>query len=70
MGAFVSMVVGAVLSKYIWEYLPPLAAVGESVSGTLRTTVGVPLPNPFSGSLIVILALSFLWGVVYHVVRH
>lgn len=64
------MLVGTVLSKYIWAYLPPLAAVGRRTSALLEAVVGVGLPRPFSGSLVGILALSFLWGLIYHVARH
>lgn len=68
--AFTSMVVGTVLSKYIWNHAPSLAEAGTRVSAMLASTAGVELPATASGSLVVVLGLSFLWGVVYHVTRH
>ncbi|QLH79839.1 hypothetical protein HZS55_22190 [Halosimplex rubrum] len=70
LAALVSMLAGTVLSKYVWELLPPLASVGESVSAGLVAATGVALPRPLSGSLVVILGLSFVWGTIYHYARH
>ena len=69
LAAFVSMVVGTVLSKYIWTYTPPLAKVGAAVGDGLRAVTGVGLSHQQAGALVVVLALSFAWGVVYHVAR-
>ncbi|WP_436931549.1 hypothetical protein [Halosimplex halobium] len=68
--AFASLLAGSVLSEYVTETLPPLASVGETVSALLVAATGVALPRPLSGSLVVVLALSFVWGAVYHYARH
>jgi hypothetical protein len=70
--AFATLVVGAMLSKYLWEYAPPL---GEASLATLRlvrslTGAAVPLDEQFAGTLALMVSLSFLWGVFYHVGRH
>jgi len=69
LGAFVSMIVGTVLSKYIWTYTPPLARVGAAVGDFLRAVTGVGFSHQQAGALVVVLTLSFAWGVVYHVLR-
>ncbi|QGX95647.1 hypothetical protein EI982_13010 [Haloplanus rallus] len=70
MSAFVSLIVGTVLSKYVWTYTPPLAEAGAVVGRHLVTLIGVPLSRELTGGFVVVLALSFLWGVLYHVTRH
>ncbi|WP_436908550.1 hypothetical protein [Halosimplex marinum] len=69
LAAFVSTVVGTVLSKYIWAYTPPLAAVGAAVGDALAA-VGVHLSHRQTGSLVVVVGLSFVWGAVFHLTRH
>jgi|GEM_PF-716766 len=69
LSAFVSMVVGTMLSKYIWTFTPPLAAVGAAIADVLAV-VGVELSHQQSGAIVVVVGLSFIWGVVYHVTRH
>jgi len=38
----------------------------------LNQYLGLRLPTSerFAGSVVIVLALSFLWGIVYHVGRH
>jgi len=70
MAAFVSMIVGTVLSKYIWTHLPPLAEAATLVGETVVAVTGVHLSDQLTGSFIIIVSLSFIWGVVYHWARH
>jgi len=68
--AFVSMILGSTLSKYVWTYTPSLAEASAAVGRVLATTTGTPFSRQFAGTLVVMIGLSFAWGVVYHVVRH
>jgi len=70
LAALVSMLAGSVLSKYVSEVVPPLASTGEAVSSLLVAATGVALPRPLTGSLVIVLALSFVWGTIYHYARH
>jgi hypothetical protein len=70
LAAFASLIVGTTLSKYVWTYTPPLAEAGAAVGRQLEPLVGVPLSRELTGGLVVVLALSFLWGVIYHLGRH
>lgn len=70
MAAFVSMIVGTVLSKYIWTHLPPLAKAAAVVGEMVVAVTGVQLSDQLTGSFIIIVGLSFIWGVVYHWARH
>jgi hypothetical protein len=70
LGAFVSLIVGSVLSKYVWTYTPPLAEASAAVGRSVAAVVGTPLPRDLAGGLVVVVGLSFVWGVVYHLGRH
>jgi hypothetical protein len=70
LAAFASLIVGSMLSKYVWAYTPPLAEVGVTVGRLLESLTGAPLSQELTGGLVVIPALSFVWGVVYHLGRH
>ena len=65
-----SLIVGSMLSKCVWAYTPPLAEVGVTVGRLLESLIGAPLSQELTGGLVVILAPSFVWGVVYHLGRH
>jgi len=70
LAAFVSLVVGSMLSKYVWTYTPPLAEAGAAIGRLLAPLLGTPLSREVAGGLLLVLALSFVWGVVYHLGRH
>jgi hypothetical protein len=70
--AFVTLLVGTVLSKYVWAIAPPLGDLSLATVRTLRSQLGlaVPVSEEFAGALVVMFGLSFLWGIVYHFGRH
>lgn len=72
LAAFVTLIIGTILSKYLWEYAPPAAETGLVVLRMLRPVTGgsLPVENRLAGTLVVMVGLSFLWGVAYHVGRH
>jgi len=70
LASFVSLIVGSMLSKYVWTYAPPLAEAGVAVGRLLDPLIGTPLSREVSGGIVLVLALSFVWGVVYHLGRH
>ena len=72
MSAFVTLVVGTVMSKYLWDLAPPLGEASMATMELIRSTTGVDLPvnEQFAGMVVVMVALSFAWGIVYHFGRH
>lgn len=71
-GAFVTLIVGSTVSKYVWELAPPLGEASMLVVEAMQSLPGVTVPvtDEFAGALLLMVGLSFLWGVVYHVGRH
>lgn len=70
--AFGSLIIGAVLSKYVWELVPPVGELSLITIQTIQSTTGADIPTneQFAGAVVVMMGLSFLWGVIYHVGRH
>lgn len=70
--AFVTLIVGTMMSKYIWNVAPPLGELSLTAIEAIRTATGanIPVSDQFAGSLVVMVGLSFAWGVVYHLGRH
>lgn len=72
LSAFATLIVGTVLSKYLWNAAPSLGETSLLVVKGIRSSTGADLPvnEQFAGALVVMVALSFVWGVVYHFGRH
>ncbi len=70
--AFVTLVVGTMLSKYVWDLMPPLGELSLLVIDTVRSTTGIAVPasREFAGMLVVMVGLSSAWGIAYHLGRH
>jgi hypothetical protein len=72
LAAFVTLIVGTILSKLIWDLVPPLGQLSLFVIGTVRSVTGAAIPTSeqFAGTAFVMIVLSFVWGVVYHLGRY
>ncbi|GAA0668537.1 hypothetical protein ACFQDG_02055 [Natronoarchaeum mannanilyticum] len=70
--AFGTLIVGTLLSKFIWDIVPPLGELSLLTIELIRSTTGAELPanEQFAGTLVVMVGLSFAWGIIYHVGRH
>lgn len=66
----VSVVLSSVLAGYIDTQSGTVAALTEGVGSFLTERVGAPVPEEVAGMLVVIAAISFVWGVAYHYARH
>ncbi|WP_276272150.1 hypothetical protein [Haloarcula litorea] len=72
LASFVTLVVGTVLSKYIWAVSPDLKAASTAATVTAERVAGVSFPysDQFAGVVVLMVGISFVWGVLYHVTRH
>lgn len=70
--AFVTLMVGTMLSKYVWALAPPLGELSLLIVGFVETFTGgaVYADRQLAGTLLVMCLFSFLWGVGYHFKRH
>jgi hypothetical protein len=72
LSAFITLIIGAMLSKYVWQLAPPIGEVSLLAIGVVRSLTGaaIPVNEQIAGMVVVMVALSFVWGIVYHVGRH
>lgn len=72
LAAFATLIVGTILSKLIWDIVPPLGQLSLLTIRTIRSITGANIPanEQFAGTVVVMLVLSFAWGVIYHIGRH
>ncbi|WP_256301681.1 hypothetical protein [Haloarchaeobius salinus] len=70
--AFASLIVGTIFSKFVWDFLPPLGEFSLFLIRETQSITGasIPVNEQFAGSIVVMVGLSFLWGVIYHFGRH
>jgi hypothetical protein len=72
LAAFVTLLVGTMLSKFVWDLLPPLGELSLRTIQTIHSLTGIEIPvsEQFAGTIVVMVGLSFLWGIAYHLGRH
>jgi hypothetical protein len=70
--AFVTLLIGTTLSKFVWDVVPPLGEVSLLAIESVQSATGaeIPVSEQFAGAVVVMVGLSFLWGIVYHFGRH
>lgn len=70
--SFATLVVGSLLSKYVWTLAPPLGEASVAVAGFVATLTGgaFPADRQFAATVLLVVGLSFGWGVGYHLSRH
>jgi len=66
----VSVVLTLVLAGYIDTHSEAVAGITECVGLFVTEMLGIPMPEEVAGMLVVIAAISFVWGIVYHYARH
>jgi len=72
LAAFLTFLVGSMLSKSVWDIMPPVGELSLFIVETLQSITGVYIQanKQTAGTLVIMIVLSILWGVVYHLQRH
>jgi len=70
--AFATLLLGTMLSNVVWTVLPPVGELSMLAMTILDSFIGLEIPTSeqFAGTIVITVALSFLWGVVYHLGRY
>ena len=72
--ALLSLLLGRLLVSYLQPYFPvvfePLERASLAVEAKIESLLGVELTSDIFVPIVVAVAIAFLWGVVYHSVRH
>lgn len=70
LAAFLSIVLGSVLSNVLSAHTTVIRDVSRSTGGVISAVPGMSLPDTVTGFLLVAIVISFLWGIAYHFARH
>ena len=74
LAALLSLLIGRLLVSYLQPYFPvifePLEKVTVKFEGWIENLLGVELTSEIFVPVIVAVAIAFLWGLIYHYVRH
>lgn len=65
--ALVALVAGSILSKYVWELLPPVGAASQAVLTLINSYVAVPTSSKAAGALVIFLSVTVVWEVAHYV---
>jgi len=69
LAAITSVMLGSVLGSYIKTHSEMVKGFTNTVGAFLTESIGVPIHEDIAGMILVIAAISFVWGVVYHYAR-
>ena len=70
LASFTTILLGAVISNFLNAHSALLRELSALVGRFATTTTGVAVSDTTAGLLVIATALSFVWGVAYHVTRH
>lgn len=74
LAALLSLLVGKLLVSYLHPYFPmvfdPLERKAQQLLEKLSTALGVEWNSDFFVPLLVAILIAFIWGLLYHRVRH
>lgn len=64
--AFVALVAGTVLSKYVWEILPPLGVASQATLTLIDNyLMAVPTDAHAAGALVVFISVTVVWEIAH-----
>lgn len=65
--ALIALVAGSVLSKYVWELLPPVGTASQAVLDLTNNYVAVPTSSNAAGALVIFVGVTVVWEVAHYI---
>jgi len=66
--ALTALVAGSILSKYVWELLPPVGTASQAALTIINSNViTVPTNSEAAGALVIFLIVTVIWEVAHYV---
>lgn len=66
--ALVALVAATVLSKYVWELLPPLGNASQATLNVINSSIiPVPTNSEAAGALVVFIVVTVTWEVAHYI---
>jgi hypothetical protein len=64
----IALIAGSVLSKYVWELLPPIGAASQTALGVINSNIiPVPTSSEAAGVLVIFLLVTVIWEVAHYI---
>ena len=74
LASIITMVIGAAITEYLRRYFPSFFRILESmarfVSKFIYNKTNINIPPIYFTPVFVIFTLAFIWGMLYHLIRH
>lgn len=65
--AFTALVAGAILSKYVWEVLPPIGTASQAALNVINSSIiSVPTSSRAAGALVIFIAVTVVWEIAHY----
>jgi hypothetical protein len=66
--ALIALIAGSILSKYVWELLPPLGAASQASLNVINSNIiPVPTSSEAAGALVIFLLVTVIWEVAHYI---
>jgi hypothetical protein len=63
-----ALIAGSVLSKYVWELLPPIGTASRAALDVInRNIISVPTSSEAAGVLVIFLFVTMIWEVAHYI---
>jgi hypothetical protein len=63
----IALIAGTVLSKYVWDLLPPIGVASRAALNTInRNIISVPTSSDAAGVLVIFLLVTGIWEVAHY----
>lgn len=63
-----ALVAGSVMSKYVWDLLPPIGAASQAALGVINSNImPVPTSSEAAGIVVIFVAVTIVWEVAHYV---
>jgi len=66
--ALVALVAGTVLSKYVWDLLPPIGTASQATLNVVNSSIiSVPTNSEAAGALVIFIGVTVIWEVAHYI---
>lgn len=65
--ALTALVAGSILSKYVWELLPPVGTASQATLNVINSNIiAVPTNSKAAGALVIFLLVTVIWEIAHY----
>jgi hypothetical protein len=66
--ALIALVAGSILSKYVWDLLPPIGKASQATLSIINSSgISVPTSSRAAGAFVIFLSVTILWEIAHYI---